>query len=124
MEYYYCEICGNFVSSGCDCVEFVCCNQPMKKVEANTDDSASKEKHVPVYMVEGNKVCVKVGETLHPSEDKHYIEWITLITNKGNYTKKLTSKDKPEVCFNLDDNEKVEEVLAYCNIHGLWKTNG
>lgn len=94
----------------------------MKHLNANQDDSASKEKHVPVYMVEDNKVCIKVGEIMHPSEEKHYIEWITLITDQGTYTKRLTPKDKPIVYFQLEEDEKIKEVLAYCNIHGLWKT--
>ena len=95
----------------------------MDHLKANTDDSASKEKHVPVYMVEGNKVCIKVGETLHPSEEKHYIKEIVLKTNKGLYRRYLSPNTKPEVCFTLDKDENVEKVSAYCSIHGLWETN-
>lgn len=123
MIYYYCEICGNFVESDCDCVEFKCCDQPMKEVKENIDDSASKEKHVPVITVNGNKVCVSVGSVLHPSEEKHYIMWIRLRTDKGEYFRKLKSTDKPEACFMIADDEKVLEARAYCNIHGLWKSS-
>lgn len=123
MEYYSCDICGNIATSKCDCVEFECCNQPMKHLIPNVDDTASKEKHVPVYMLDDdNTICIRVGEVMHPSEEKHYIKWLALVTNNGYYSKEFNPEEKPVACFILEPEEKIEAIYAYCNLHGLWKT--
>ena len=106
-----------FVDSG---VPVMCCGEAMKEIIPGTVD-ASKEKHVPVYTVEGNKVIVKVGEVEHPMQEEHYIEWISLQTKFGNQRKALKPNEKPEVCFVICDGDEVEAVYAYCNLHGLWK---
>jgi len=49
------------------------------------------------------------------------IEWVLVQTDKGFQKKDLKAGDAPEVCFALCDDEKVEAVYAYCNLHGLWK---
>jgi superoxide reductase len=116
-EIYKCNICGNIVevlhdSGG----SLVCCGENMKFMKENADDKASKEKHVPVII--GKKV--KVGSVEHPMEEKHYIEWIEATGEKGEITKVfLKPGDKPEAefCF------KVKSARAYCNLHGLWKSN-
>lgn len=64
-------------------------------------------------------VKVKVGEKEHPMEEKHYIEWIEVITENKVYKKYLKPGEKPEAEFKLD--EEVVKVRGYCNIHGLWK---
>ncbi len=48
-------------------------------VQANSTDAA-QEKHVPAVEVEhdGRLLRVQVGETEHPMEKEHYIEWIAL----------------------------------------------
>lgn len=91
----------------------------LTEITANTTDAAV-EKHVPVYEVKDGKVCVKVGSVEHPMQENHYIEWVSVQTNKGLYTKFLKPDEKPEACFTVDS-ETVEAVYAYCNLHGLWK---
>ena len=53
--------------------------------------------------------------------DKHYIEWIELITENEVYTKFLNPGDKPEAIFQTDA-EKIT-ARAYCNLHGNWRNN-
>ena len=118
-EVYKCEVCGNIVqvvhaSAG----QLVCCGKPMRLLEENTTDAAL-EKHVPVVEKTENGVKVKVGEKEHPMEEKHYIEWIEVITENKVYKKYLKPGEKPEEEFKLD--EEVVKVREYCNIHGLWK---
>jgi len=60
-----------------------------------------------------------VGSTLHPMEEKHYIEWIEIITKGGASRKFLKPGDKPESLFK--DVEGLEKIREYCNIHGLWE---
>ncbi len=115
-EIYLCAICGNIVEllyAGGG--ELVCCGQPMRLMKENADDSASKEKHVPI--ISGKKVLV--GSIAHPMEEKHYIEWIEATSDNGEVSKVfLKPGDKPEsnLCF------KIKSARAYCNLHGLWKS--
>ena len=81
---------------------------------------ASKEKHIPVYKEEGNRIIVSVGEVEHPMQEEHYIEWISVQTKFGNQRKALKPNNKPEICFSICDGDEVEYVYAYCNLHGLW----
>ena len=121
MKYYICETCGNIIEKINDSgVPVVCCGKPMKELIAGTVD-ASKEKHIPVYSVEGNKVSVVVGSVEHPMVDVHYIQWIVLKTNKGIQRKHLSPNEAPKAEFTLLEGEVVEEVYEYCNLHGLWK---
>ena len=82
---------------------------------------ASKEKHIPVYTVNGNEVTVRIGSVDHPMQDVHYIEWVVLQTKFGNQRRALNPNDAPEVKFSLLPNDEVVAVYAYCNLHGLWK---
>lgn len=120
QRFFRCNTCGNIVavvhSSG---VPIICCGAEMEEITPNTVDAAV-EKHVPVYTIEGNIVHVTVGSTAHPMEEKHYIQWISLQTNKGNQRKELKPGDEPKACFALCDGETVEAVYEYCNLHGLW----
>jgi len=116
---YKCEVCGNIVSVMHTGVgELVCCNQPMNACEANTEDAAT-EKHVPFVNRDNDGIHVQVGETLHPMDDDHYIEWITLVTNNKTKTVFLAPGDAPEARFTTTAEKVV--VYAYCNLHGLWK---
>ena len=121
QKFYICAHCGNIIAfvknSG---VPVMCCGEKMQEIIPGTVD-ASLEKHVPVYTVEGNKVCVKVGAVTHPMQEEHYIQWISLQTKQGNQRKVLKPTDAPEACFCLCDGDEVEAVYEYCNLHGLWK---
>ncbi|QFJ53681.1 desulfoferrodoxin family protein [Pseudobutyrivibrio xylanivorans] len=122
MKFYVCTLCGNFVGmikeSG---APMTCCGQKMKELVPGTSDGAV-EKHVPVYTVDGNKVTVTVGSVEHPMAPEHYIEWIALETAKGAQRKVLNPGDKPSVEFMLTEDDSVVAVYAYCNLHGLWKS--
>ena len=115
-EIYKCEICGNIIEvihegGG----TLVCCGQPMKLQKENSVD-ASQEKHVPI--IEGNKV--KIGSIEHPMIPEHYIEWIEATSESGETAKIfLTPNLKPEAKFSF----KPVNARAYCNLHGLWKSN-
>ena len=121
VKYYVCNHCENIIEMVKDKgVPVICCGEPMQELKAGVTDAAV-EKHVPVYIVEGSHVHVVVGETKHPMLEEHFIEWITLSTNQGIYRKQLNPGQEPVADFCLCDGELVEEVYAYCNLHGLWK---
>ena len=120
-KFYVCPHCGNLVEMVNDAgVKPVCCGQKMNELVPNTVD-ASGEKHIPVVTVSDGIVEVNVGSVDHPMVDVHWIEWIQLVTDKGSYRKVLNPSEAPHVKFLLGE-EKPEAVYAYCNLHGLWKT--
>ena len=58
MKFYRCETCGQIIAIVKKTpVPVMCCGKPMKEIEPGSVD-ASQEKHVPVYVVEGDKVIV------------------------------------------------------------------
>lgn len=122
QKFYICEHCGNIIAVVKDAgVPVMCCGQKMTEIVPNTQEAAT-EKHLPVWIVEGNKVKVSVGSVAHPMMEAHYIEWISLQTTSGNQRKALKPGDEPEVCFAICEGDEVEAVYAYCNLHGLWKS--
>ena len=121
LKFYRCKRCGNIVAvvkNGGG--KLVCCGEAMEEIVAGTVE-ASKEKHLPVYTVNGNEVTVRIGSVDHPMQDVHYIEWVVLQTKFGNQRRALNPNDAPEVKFALLPNDEVVAVYAYCNLHGLWK---
>ncbi len=121
-RFYICEHCGNIVGMIHDAgVPLMCCGQKMTHLVPGTVD-ASKEKHVPVVSVTDGSVKVEIGEVYHPMSAEHSITWVYLQTDKGGQRKNLSVDSDPVVEFALKD-EKPVAVYAYCNLHGLWKTD-
>ena len=122
MKFFRCDHCGNFVGVINDAgVPMMCCGQKMTEVVAGTTDAAV-EKHVPVVTVDGNIVKAVVGSVEHPMIEEHYIEWIALETEKGVQRKTLKAGDAPAAEFALTADDMVVAAYAYCNLHGLWKS--
>ena len=120
-KFLICSVCGNMVGMIEDKgPQLVCCGKKMNELVANTTE-ASVEKHIPVVNIDNNKVKVQVGSTLHPMTQEHHISWIYLLTTQGGQRKSLEIDNDPIVEFALIENDKLLEVYAYCNLHGLWK---
>ncbi len=102
--------------------ELTCCGTALTELTPNTVDAA-QEKHVPVptYDAAKNEVRVSVGSVAHPMTDAHLIDWVMLVTKRGEQRVNLTPADPPEVTFRLADGDVPVKVLAYCNLHGLWQ---
>ena len=120
-QVYRCNVCGNIVEvlhAGKG--QLVCCGQPMELLQGKTED-VGLEKHVPVIEATDKGIKVKVGDVPHPMEEKHYIEWVEVITDGGIYRKFLKPGDKPEAEFEV----RPQTVVAreYCNVHSLWKSS-
>ena len=121
QKFYKCAICGQVIEilkeTG---VPVVCCGAPMQELIAGTTE-ASVEKHIPEFKIEENIVKVNVGAVEHPMVEEHFIEWVSLQTNKGEQRKILKAGMKPYLEFSLCEDEVVKAVFAYCNLHGLWQ---
>ena len=123
QKFFICKHCGNIVgmifASG---VPVVCCGENMHELVPNTVE-ASVEKHLPVVTVDHGVVTVAVGSTPHPMIAEHHIEWVYLQTELGGQRKCLEVGGKPVAAFAITDDDKPVAAFAYCNLHGLWKTD-
>ena len=120
-KFYICPHCRNTVEMIYDTdIKLFCCGDEMQELVPNTVE-ASGEKHIPAVTVKDGVVEVNVGSVDHPMVEVHWIEWIQLQTEKGSQRKYLNPGQAPNVTFLLD-NDKPVAVYAYCNLHGLWKT--
>ena len=120
LQVYKCEKCGNIVEvlhEGPG--ELVCCGEPMKALDEQTAD-ATTEKHVPVVEAGDGGVTVKVGSVPHPMEDKHYIEWVQIMSGDNVYRIFLKPGGAPEGTFEVL--KGAISAREYCNVHGLWRS--
>ena len=118
VNYYKCPVCGNIIEvlNG-DIKRVKCCNKDLELLVANNTDAAL-EKHIPVYEIDNNEIIVKVGENIHPMEEKHYIMWISLVTDDRVIRVELKAGNKPIIRLPY---VKDAIIYEYCNLHGLWK---
>lgn len=121
LQFFRCNRCKKIIAM-VNPVEIatICCGEIMKPLVPGTTDGAV-EKHLPEVSRNGNEVKVKVGSVDHPMTQKHYIQWICIQTKNGNQRKVLSPNDKPEASFLIYDDDELEAVYEYCNLHGLWR---
>ena len=121
QKFFKCNHCGNLSglidNKG---VPMMCCGEKMTELVPNTAE-ASTEKHLPVITTSGEVLEVKVGSVSHPMEDSHSISFVYVETQHGGQRKFLKPGVEPSVKFSFVDDKPVA-VYAYCNLHGLWKT--
>ena len=122
-KFFVCKKCGKLVLDLDNKNKLICddCGEEMQELVPNTVDAAT-EKHLQVVNVSGKDVLIKVGEVTHPMLENHYISAIFLKTNKGIYSLELNPVQEPKANFTLKRCEKPVCAYAYCNLHGLWKT--
>ena len=115
-----CKHCGAMVKviNDCKCPEcgIICCDEPMTELVPNSVDAAF-EKHVPTYEVRDGKIFVTVN---HVMEEEHYIEWICMVSDKKQCTTYFKPEEEAKTHFKYIPGSK---LYAYCNKHGLWKTD-
>lgn len=120
-KFFRCNVCGFYaVQIDGHNGPMTCCGASLQELKAGVTD-ASKEKHIPKVVQNGNIVTVEVGSVMHPQTEEHFIGFVYLQTQNGGQLVKL-SKDKPPVAsFALVDGDKAIAAYEWCNLHGLWK---
>ena len=120
QKFFVCKHCGNMVETikNTD-VPMMCCGEKLFELVPNTVE-ASVEKHLPVVTVSGDAISIQVGNVLHPMEVAHHIVFLYVETECGG-RKCLKIGEEPKLSLSFS-NEKPIAVYAYCNLHGLWKT--
>lgn len=130
-KFYLCKVCGNIVEKVEDSgLAPFCCGKKMILLDPQESEGAH-EKHIPVITVSTPHcdadtkkssliVHVEVGSEPHPTLNNHYIQWIELETDRGVQRHFLQAGEKPATDFMICNSERILNVYAYCNIHGLW----
>jgi len=124
QKFFICKQCGNMVglieNKG---LPMVCCGEKIIELIPNTVE-ASVEKHLPAVTVSDDCDCsisVQIGSVPHPMEEKHNIAFVYVETERGGQRKCLKVGEEPKLTFCFADDKPIA-VYAYCNLHGLWKT--
>lgn len=121
QKFYKCNRCGNMLGLIKDGgVPMICCGEKVAELVPNTVD-ASAEKHLPKVKVLSNKIIITVGSVIHPMTDEHNISFVYVETERGGQRKCLNVGENPTLTFCFS-NDKPIAAYAYCNLHGLWKT--
>ena len=102
-------------------VPMVCCGEKLTELIPNSAE-ASSDKHLPVVTVSADNIVVQVGNIAHPMTDEHKITFVYVETEQGGQRKCLKPGTEPNLEFRFS-NDKPIAVYAYCNLHGLWKTD-
>lgn len=103
------------VIENCENCNVSCCNEVMKEVVPNSVE-ASFEKHIPNYEIVEDEISVTLN---HVMEKEHYIEWIALVFENKEVMVKLYPEQDACARFPYI---KGSTLYAYCNNHGLWKS--
>jgi len=121
QKFFICKHCGNMAglieNKG---VPLMCCGENMTELVPNTVE-ASVEKHLPVVEKSDYILSVSVGDVPHPMEEAHHIAFVYVETERGGQRKCLKIGEEPKLSFAFTEDKPVA-VYAYCNLHGLWKT--
>lgn len=142
MKIYICQVCGH--------LEF---NMPPEKCpvcfaerdkftqndmifkESNEKSPEAETKHIPIVTI--SKKCglipespcvditVRVGKTIHPMEEKHFITFIDCYQNEKYISRVILTPPSvyPAACFHLKNDGGTITIVENCNIHGYWKTD-
>jgi len=121
QKFFICKHCGNLIGLIEDeGVPMICCGEKMSELVPNTAEAAT-EKHLPEVTVSGESLSVQIGSVAHPMEEAHHISFVYVETEQGGQRKCLKVGQAPNLSFSFVEDKPVA-VYAYCNLHGLWKT--
>jgi superoxide reductase len=136
MSIYVCGSCGHieFDSAPESCP--VCGAKKFDQNDTVFKDSEEKSKeaavkHIPAVTV--NKECgfipesactdvmVRIGETLHPMQENHFIQFIDCYVDQKYVAREYLSPGvNPAACFHLKAEGANVTIVENCNVHGYW----
>jgi superoxide reductase len=139
MKIFICQVCGHieFNSAPENCP--VCFAKKFTQNDSVFEESMEKSsegavKHIPDVKI--NKECglipesactdilVRIGETLHPMMENHFIQWIDCYLDEKYVSRIMLTPDmNPSVVFHLKTEGSKVTIVENCNIHGYWKTD-
>ncbi len=137
MNIFICKVCGyvefNSAPEACP----VCSAKTFEQNNNIFIDSAEKSKeaavkHIPAIQVVKKcglipeetctDILVRIGETLHPMEEKHHIMYIDCYID-AKYASRimLTALTWASVVFHIKASGSKVTIVERCNVHGFWK---
>jgi desulfoferrodoxin-like iron-binding protein len=140
MSVFICSMCGHIEFTQ---IPVFCpvCKSPKEKYSQNDrvfEESAEKSKeaaikHIPLVTV--NKKCglipeqscadiiIRVGATLHPMENAHFIQFIDCYMDEKYISRiNLSPGVFAAGCVHLKTQGDKVLVVENCNVHGYWKS--
>ena len=121
VEFYKCSGSSSVFMKMRDEISQQCGKGDLELLATNIVE-ASQEKHLPVITFSEDMLTVKVGSTPNPMTQEHFIAWIFVETRTGGIYRNLTPGDEATAVFPVKE-EDIIGVFAYCNLHGLLKTD-
>ena len=142
MAIFVCQVCGHieFNNAPDNCPvcfaqkdQFMQNDNIFRESEEKSPEAAVK--HIPSIKVE--KACglipeescvdilIRVGETLHPMQDSHYIQFIDCYID-NNYIERIFLSPNgvyPAGCVHLKSDRGKFTSIEKCNLHGYWKAD-
>ena len=109
-KFYVCPLCGNIIQSSGQAV-ISCCGITLPPAEAEEAD----ENHKATIKRIEDELFVSI---LHEMTKTHYISFIAAIRSDGVEIKKLYPEQDAQTRFKING---TEQILYYCNQHGLFK---
>ena len=101
-------------------------------IESEENSKEAAVKHIPSITV--NKECklipeescvdsiVRIGETLHPMKEEHFIQFIDCYVDDKYVSRVLlTPGVNPSGCFHLRTTGAKVRIVEVCNVHGYWQ---
>jgi superoxide reductase len=136
MELYICQSCGHVafnakpdICPSCGTYIFERNDSLFKESEEKSKEASVK--HFPQITI--NKKCgyipendcidihVRIGATLHPMDEKHYIRFIDCYCDRTFIGRTLlTPQLNPAACFHVKTPGKPVTLVEHCTIHGYW----
>ena len=136
MELYICQSCGHVAFNRKPEQCPVCATYIFERNDAIFRESEEKSKeasvkHVPAITVNTScgfvpendciDVLVRIGTTLHPMEEKHFIRFIDCYCDSSYIGRAyLTPGLNPAACFHLKTKGKTVTAVENCTLHGYW----
>ena len=136
MKLFICKVCGHIEFNNapakcpvCMSPDFIQNDNVFKESEEKSKEASVK--HIPSITIKKEcklipeTVCidavVRIGKTLHPMEEKHFIQFIDCYID-GKYTERilLTPYVNPAACFHFKTQGSKLTIVENCNIHGYW----
>jgi superoxide reductase len=139
MNLFVCGVCGHLEFDHAP-QECPVCKSPKEKYsqkdtvfeESSANSKEAAVKHIPAITV--NKKCglipeipctdiiVRIGATLHPMEQKHFIQFVDCYLDQKYITRiAFTPAVSPAACIHIKTPGRTVTIVENCNLHGYWK---
>lgn len=140
MQVFICSVCGHIEFNNAP-EKCPVCEAPKEEFKQNDNvfkESAEKSpeaevKHVPSIVIKKEcelvpeesctNISVRIGKTLHPMLENHYIQFIDCYQD-DKYIQRIEFAPEsvsPAGCIHLKNEKGKITIVENCNLHGYWQ---